>query len=125
MPQDGADFVGREALLGFLRAQMELQQHGNDLAVLTPPLVDRLQQMQRIHALHERHERQHQLQLVGLEMADEMPLHVGGHLRHLGGQFLGAVLAKDALAGVVGLHERPDGMEFGNCHKAHGLWQFL
>ena len=46
----------------------------------------------------------HLFHFVGLQMANEVPLHVGWQLRCLGGQFLGAVLAEVALPGTVGLH---------------------
>ena len=35
-------------------------------------------------------------------------------------RFLGAVLAKGALAGHVGLPDVLHGLEFGNCHQLNG-----
>lgn len=96
---------------------MEFKKNIHYPAVLKRPSVDGLQQMQGIHGLDQGDIRQHQFEFVGLEMADKMPLNVGGHLRHLGGKFLGTVLRKETLSRVIRLHEPFHGMEFGNRHQ--------
>ena len=75
--------------------------------------------MERIHGLDHGNIWKDQFELVGLEMADKVPLHIGRHLRCLGCQFLRPVLAKEALTGVVGLHEALYRMEFGHGHQLH------
>ena len=110
----------RESVFGFLGSQVEFQQDIDGFAVVAPPFVDGLQQMERIHRLDQGDVRKDQLELVGLEMADEVPFDI---LRHLGDflrQFLRPVLAEDTLAGPVGLHQAGDRVEFGNCHQFHG-----
>ena len=75
--------------------------------------------MERIHRLNQGNIRQHQLELIGLEMADEMPLHIGRHFPDFCRKFLRAALGKDALAGLVGFHQAFYGVEFGNCHQLY------
>ena len=79
--------------------------------------------MLRIYALYNPGVGKNQLEFVGLQVTDEMPLGVGGHLHGLGGEFLGTVLAEGPLPEGVGLHQLGKGMEFGNCHKADALRQ--
>ena len=74
--------------------------------------------MKRVHGLHHGNVRQHQFEFVGLEMAYEMPLDIGGHLRRLGRKLLRAVLSKEPLSGIVGLHEAFYRMEFGHSYQA-------
>ena len=113
-------FLLTEPVLGLFSTEVEFQKYVNDSSIVSPPLVDGFQQMEGVHRLDEGDVREDEFELVGLEMADEMPLDVGGHLRNLGRQFLGTVLAEDALAGFIGLHQPGDRVEFGNCHQFHG-----
>ena len=99
---------------------MKLQQDIDGFSILPPPLVDRFQQMERVHRLDEGNVRKDQFELVGLEVADEVPLDVGGHLGHFLGQFLRTVLTEDTLPGVIRFHQARDRVEFGNCHQFHG-----
>ena len=46
-----------------------------------------------------------------------MPFDILRELDSLGCQFLGAVLTEDGLAGLVGLQDGLQGVEFGNCHQ--------
>ena len=68
------DFFFVEALLGLLRSYMEFQQDADGFAVCAAPSLDFVQKMARIHRLHQADIRQNHLELIGLEMADEMPL---------------------------------------------------
>ena len=43
----------------------------------------------------------------------------------LGGKFLRAVLAEDALPGGICLPDRLRRVKFGNCHQLDIRWQFL
>ena len=81
--------------------------------------------MQGIHRLDQGHIGQHQFEFVGLQMADKMPLHVGGHLRNLGGQLLRTALRKDALTGIVRLPKSFYRMEFGNSHQRNFCGKLL
>ena len=75
--------------------------------------------MHGVHGLHQGGVRKNEFELVGLEMADEMPLDVGGHLRDLGRQLLRTVFSKDALSCIVSLHQALHRMEFGNSNELH------
>ena len=111
------DFLFIESVLGFLSTKVEFQEDVDHFAIVSPPLINSLQQMQRIHRLDQRSVRKDELELVGLEVTDEVPFDVGGHLGHFGSQFLRTVLAEDTLARIVGLHQPFDRVEFGNCHQ--------
>ena len=106
-------------MLGFFSAQVEFQENVDDLVVGDSPGGDGLQQMQGIYGLHQGNIGQYQLELIGLQMADEMPLHVCGHLRDLGGKLLRSAFRKHPLPGVIRLHQAFHGMKFGNCHQGN------
>ena len=108
-----------EALLGFLGAKVKFKKDVDDTRVGGAPGVYGLKEMEGIYGLHKLYIRENQLQFIGLEMADEMPLDIRWHLRHLCSKFLRAALGKDALPGVVGLHEAVYGMELGNGYKLY------
>ncbi len=110
----------RESVFGFLGSQVEFQQDIDGFTIVSPPLVDRLQQMERIHRLDQGDVRKDEFELIGLEMTDEVPFDVGRHLGHFLRQFLRPVLAEDTLTRVVGLHQAGDRVEFGNYHQFHG-----
>ena len=99
---------------------MQFQEHTHGLRVEESPSVYGIQQTDRIDRLDHVGIWKDKFEFVGLEMADEMPLDIRGHLRDFGGKFLGTALGKDALAGIIGLHQAFDRMEFGNCHQFHG-----
>ena len=103
-----------------LGTEMEFQENIDRLAVVPPPFVDRFQQMERVHRLDQGDVREHEFELVGLKVADKVPLDVRGHLGHFLRQLLRTVLTEEALPGVVGLHQAGDRVEFGNCHQFHG-----
>ena len=100
-----------------LCSKMKFQEDINHLAIGSPPFINGFQEMERIHGLHHRNVREDEFELVGLEVTDEVPLDVGGHLRDFLGQFLRTVLAEDTLARIVSLHQAFDRVKFGNCHQ--------
>ena len=77
--------------------------------------------MARIHRLHQADIRQNHLELIGLEMADEMPLKAreSGSIQSidLGEKLLRTALRKDTLPCLVGLHHCLKRMEFGHGDK--------
>ena len=116
-------FVDREAALGFFLCHMQLQQHIHDAVDASRLLVDQHQQLQRIDALNHAHMRHNHAHLVGLQFANEVPLHIVGHLRSLCHQFLGTILAKDALASLVGFHQALHRVELRHRNKFHARRQ--
>ena len=74
--KDGLYLLLGEAALGEFGTQMELKQHIDHTGIDRGPVVDQIQQVTRIHGLDQVGVRKDQLQFVGLEMADEMPLDV-------------------------------------------------
>ncbi len=117
MVQNPANLLLRKAVLGLLRPQMKLQQAADLLRIGPAPIVHRTQKTLRINRLHHIGIRQNHLDLVGLQMADEMPADVGRQLRSLLMQLLRTVLAEQALAGVIGLLKDGHRMEFRDCYK--------
>ena len=65
------------------------------------------------------HERSHVFDLVGLHMSREVPLNILGECSGLGGHLLDVVLAKHALASIVGLLKGLDGLELGDSQQVH------
>ena len=123
--QDVEDFLLLETLLGLLRADVQFQQHADHLAVRLAPVLDGIQQVQAVHGFHQRRVRKDQLELVGLQVPEEMPLQAEVRkFRDLLFELLRTVLAEDALPGVIGLPDGFDRVEFGNCHQFHFRWQF-
>ena len=106
-------------MLGFFGPEMEFQENIHHTMIGDGPSLYGFQQVQGVHRLDQRNVRQYQLQLIGLEMTDEMPLDIGRHQGHLGCQLLRTVFAEDTLPGVIGLHEALDGMEFRNSHQSN------
>ena len=117
---DRKDFFFGEALLAFFCAQVEFQEDIHSLAIGPGPFGNGLQQMKGIYGLYQRDIRKNQLQLIGLQVANKMPLYIGGHLRDLCGQLLGTALGKDTLPCLIGFHQPLHRMEFGNCHQLNG-----
>ena len=108
-----------EALLGLFGAKVELQKDIRHFVIGHAPGVNGLKEMEGIYGLHKLYIRENQLKFIGLEMADKMPADIGGHLRNLCGKFLRAAFGKDALPGVVGLHEAVYGVIFGDGNKLY------
>ena len=103
---------------------MLFQQDRDRPVILRSPAFDGNQEPQGIHAFHQRRIRQDQFQFVCLQMTDEMPLDISGHLRHFLRQFLRTAFCKNPLPGIIRLHQAIDGMKFGNCRQANARRQF-
>ena len=63
------------------------------------------------------------LHLVGLQMTDEMPLHVARHLGDFALEFLHMALAKYALSCVICLAKCLNGMKLADSHECHAIGQ--
>ena len=111
------NLLGGEALFGFLRTKVKFKKDIDDTAVGGAPGVYSLKEVKGIHGLDQVHVREDQLQFIGLEMADEMPLDIRWHQRNLGSEFLGAALGKDALTGVICFHKALYRMELGDGNQ--------
>ena len=96
---------------------MKFKKDVDDAAIGSAPGVYGLKEMEGIYGLHKLYIRENQLQFIGLEMADKMPLDIRWHLRDLGGKFLRAALGKDALTSVICFHKALYRMEFGNGNQ--------
>ena len=93
-------------------------------SVLQGPLIYCIKKMDRVHRFNHRSIRKNKLQLIGLEMTDEMPLDIRWHLRDFRCKLLRPILSENPLPCGIGLLKSRDRVKFGNCHKAHTLWQF-
>ena len=120
-PEQGEDFGLREAMLGFLRAQMEFQEDGNDPVIGSAPLLNGIQKVDGIHRLNHRGIWQDQLEFIGLEVTDEMPFYIGRHLRNLGSKLLRPVLTEQPLPGSIGFLQGRYRVELGHGHQPHPL----
>lgn len=123
--KDGLDFLLGEAAFGEFGAEVKFQQDIDGPGIDRGPIINQIKQVTRIHRLDQRGIRKNQLQFVGLEMADEMPLDILRELKGLGGKLLRTVLSETALAGLIGGQNVRERMEFGNCHQFNPRWQFL
>ena len=110
-------------MFGFFCAKVEFQEDVNEAIVVNGPFLYGFKEVEGVYGLDKVNVRKDHLELVGLEVAYEVPLNVLWHLGHLGGQFLGAVFTKDALTGIIGFHEPFYRMELGHGHKLHPLGQ--
>ena len=119
-PTDNRENLLRgEALFGFLRTKVKFKKDIDDTAVGGAPGVYGLKKVKGINGLDQVHVREDQLQFIGLEMADKMPLDIRWHLRHLCSKFLRAALGKDALTGVICFHKSLYRMELGDGNKLY------
>ena len=95
-----------KAMLTLLAIHIHLQQNTARASQLTRNARYRLGQAQRIHRLQQPEPLLQRLaHLVALQRADEVPLTIRRHLRHLAHGLLQAVLTKKALTICVGLHD--------------------
>ena len=108
-------------MLGFLRAQVEFQEDGNDPVIGSAPLLNGIQKVDGIHRLNHRGIWQDQLEFIGLEVTDEMPFYIGRHLRNLGSKLLRPVLTEQPLPGSIGLLQSRYRVELGHGHQPHPL----
>ena len=108
----------REAVLRFFLGNVQFQQHIDDTPVALCLLVDFAQELHRVYSMYQANIRGDILHLVGLQMADEVPLHILRHLLHFLLQFLHVTLAEDALTGIVGLAQHLHRMELADCYES-------
>ena len=104
---------------------MHLQQDTHLALDLLRLAVDGLQQAEAIDRMDEVHKRYNLLDLVGLQMADEMPADVFGQGFVLRQQLLYAALAKIAFPCLVGLDDGLVGVELADANHGHTLWDVL
>ena len=104
---------------------MHLQQHVDRTARLGGGALHVGQMRRRVHPVYHRHEANIVFQLLRLQMAYEMPLHVGGQHGGLVTQLGGIVLAKQALSGPIGLLNVRGGLQLAHSHHPHALRQLL
>ena len=113
-------FFGQKPLFrGFLR-DMDFQQAVDGPSHCAGFLVDGGEEPLAVDGVDQGDVGEDQLDLVGLQVPDQVPLDVAREDLRLGGQLLGPVFPKDALAGVIRFADGFHGLEFGNCHQRHG-----
>ena len=89
----GKKFFRKETEFCFLASHMKLHQHFGDNTGLAALRIYKIEQTFGIDALDEGCLSDELLHLVGLQMADEMPIYIRGELRNLFQQFLNPALA--------------------------------
>ena len=94
-------FVQVKTKLGFLQGDVELQQAIHHTVVFLGLLVDGLKQVSRINAMDEGDVWDDVFDLVGLQMADKVPLDILRQYLVLVAHLLWVVLSKDTLTGIV------------------------
>ena len=92
--------LGQKTLLGLLVGDVDFQQDVHPLAQCTGRLVDFGEQPFGIDGMDHRRVGNHHLDLVGLQVADEMPADVSRKGRSLGGQLLRTVFPEVPLTGL-------------------------
>ena len=92
-------------LLGKFFGNMDLQQDIDSFAHGTGGFVDLGQQALGIYGVDQGGVGDNLLDLIGLQVADEVPLDVGRQLLGLRGQLLGPVFPKGALARRIGFQD--------------------
>ena len=101
---------------------MQLQEHVDDPLHPGRLLVYLTEQAEAVNGMYERHVGGDVLYLVGLQVADEMPLDVLREYAYLLLQFLYVAFAKDALSGIVCLTYHGSGVVLADGHEARSLW---
>ena len=109
-------FAHVPARLGLLRGDVYLQKNPDRTPALGRLALDGLGQPGAVNRLDQRHERGDVFDLVGLQVADHMPLDVLGQGFVFFAQLLRTALAEDAVAGIVSLadHLRGVGLRDGD-----------
>lgn len=100
---------------------MYLQQYTCDHSGLGAEAVDEIEQFDAVYAFNQGGVSDDAFDLVGLQVAYEVPAHVIRHLRNFGQHFLYAAFAEYALPCIVGSAELLDGMKFADSHQCHAL----
>src|SRR5574344_10678 len=89
--------IDGETEFGLFLSHMELEQHIDDAMSTLGLGIYSLEQLQGVDAVNHRHEWHNHLHLIGLQVPDKVPLHVGRHERMLLSYLLSAVFAKEPL----------------------------
>ena len=106
-----------KALLCLFCAYVKFEKYVYHLGVVPSPFVNLLKQVDGIDRLDKRGMREHHFQLVGLEMAEEMPLNISAlpcicKFPNLLFQFLRTVISENALSGIVCFSDVVQGVIF-------------
>ena len=109
------------ACLGLLLGDVDLQEDFERPAALGRLALDRLGQPRAVDRMDQRDERGDVFDLVGLQVADQVPLDVLGQGFVFFAQFLRAALAENAVAGVVGRADRLRRVGFRHGDQLHPL----
>ena len=110
--------AGKETEFGLLLCHMDLQQHIDGAANLGSGGIHVAQMLQGVDSVDHADEGDVVLELLGLEVADEVPLDVGRQEGGLVAQLGGVVLAEEALSSTVGLEDVLHGLEFRDGDEA-------
>ncbi len=97
-------FFQGESELCRLLSNMYLEQAGDDAVAFLTLLTDFCQEFVRVNSMDETDERGDVFDFVGLQMADKVPTDVFGELFVFLAQLLHVTFAKNALTGIVCLH---------------------
>lgn len=91
--------------LGRLKRDLELKQNVDHTIIVCGIMFDPVEQLNGVDRVDHGHEWGYVLHLVGLQMTDHMPFHIGREQGMLVLQFLDPVLSKYALSLVVDGHD--------------------
>ena len=112
-------FFRQEAEFCLLAGHMHLHQHTCHHSGAHRLTVDALKQMLGVDTLYEGHTPHELTHLIGLQVADEVPLYVRGQRTAFLKQLLDPALAKFALSCGICLLYGFGRMKFGYRHKAY------
>ena len=118
-------FLERKAEFCLLLSHMYLQQHIHRASYTLGFFIDAVEQSLGVDAMYQAHVGQQCSHLIGLQMAYEMPLHIGRHFLRLLHQLLHPTLAEDALPCRIGFHQFFHRMEFRHSHQSDICRQFV
>ena len=102
---------------------MKLQQTIDHTTCFFGSMFDIHEVLERVNPVNHGHKVDIIFQLLGLHVADKVPLNVFWQCCMLVTKFGGVVLAKDPLACIVCLTEVFDGLGLGNSHKPYAFAQ--
>ena len=120
-----AQLRGIPARLGLLAGDVDLEQDVDHTAAAGRLRLNRLGEAGAVHRMDQLHERRDVLDLVGLQVADHVPLDILGKQLVFLAKLLRAALAEDALSGVVGLADQLRRVGFRDGDQRHPRRQRL
>ena len=106
-----------ETAFSRLSAKVQFQKSVNHLVMSHAPALDGIQKLERIYGFDQRSIWQDEFQLIGLKMADEMPLYVLWQLKNLPVELLRTILSKDFLPSLICCQDGLERMKFRDCHQ--------